>query len=134
MKKIIFLLACSLFIVFAANAQQDSTAKKTKKEKVQNHFQHMDSTQKQNLKDKGITKENLKELGLTKDQQKQVDDIFANNKKEKDKVRNDASLTEDQKKEKLKQLDKDAKSKINNILTPEQREKIKKKKENNKPE
>ena len=134
MKRIIFLLSCSLFIVFAANAQQDTTAKKIKKERVQNHVQNMDSTHKQNLKDKGITKENLKELDLSKDQQKQIDDILTNNKKEKEKIKNDTSLTEDQRKEKLKQLDKDAKSKINNILRPEQREKIKKKKENNKPE
>lgn len=126
MKKITFLLTTILFIAFASNAQ-DSAAKKTKKEKVENHVKNMDSTQRQNFKDKGITKENLKDLNLSKEQEKKVDDILVANKKEKEKIKNDTSLTEEQKKEKLKQLDKDAKNKINDVLTPEQREKRKKK-------
>jgi len=53
--------------------------------------------------------------------------------KKKDKINNDASLSADQKQEKLKQIDKDSKNKVHGILTPEQKEKIKKNKEKNKP-
>ena len=131
MKRIYFLLSCVLLLAFSSKAQ-DSTAKKTNKEKVQNHVKNMDSTQKQKLKDKGITKENLKDLNLSNEQNKKVDDILVTHKKEKEKIQNDNSLTEDQKNEKLKALDKDAKKKINDVLTPEQKEKIKKHKEKTK--
>ncbi|QEC67002.1 hypothetical protein FRZ67_06725 [Panacibacter ginsenosidivorans] len=131
MKKIMLLISCILIIAITSNAQ-DSTAKKTKKEKVQNHVQNMDSTQKQNLKDRGITKENLKDLDLSEDQKKQADNILTDTKKSKEKIKNDASLSDSQKEEKLKEIDKDAKNKINAMLTPEQKQKIKKKKEKSK--
>jgi Spy/CpxP family protein refolding chaperone len=131
MKKIMLLLSCILLTTIASNAQ-DSTAKKTKKDRYENHVKNMDSTQKQNLKDKGITRENLKNLDLSEDQKKQTDKIFTDTKKSKDKIKNDASLSETQKDEKLKEIDKEAKNKINAILTPEQKEKIKKQKEKNK--
>lgn len=133
MKKFIALLSLSFMIITVANAQDSTQAKKTKKERVQNHVQDMDSTQKQKYKDKGITKENLKDLDLTPEQKKQVDDIVVNSKKEKDQIRNDNSLDEAQKEEKLKQIDKDSKEKLHGILTPEQREKIKKKRAKGKP-
>jgi len=78
MKKIIFLLSCVLLIGVTSYAQ-DSSSKKTKKERYQN----MDSTQKQNLKEKGITKDNMKELDLSKEQQKQIEEIHASARKEK---------------------------------------------------
>jgi Spy/CpxP family protein refolding chaperone len=134
MKKIIFLLSCVLLIAVTSDAQQDSTAKKTKKERIQNHTENMDSTQKQKLKEKGITKENIKELDLSSDQRKQVDEIVVNTKKEKEKIKNDASLTDAQKEEKIKAIEKDSKSKMNNVLTPEQKAKMKKKHAKNKTE
>ena len=118
----------SIVVVAITTNAQDSTARKTKKERVQNHVQNMDSTKKQNLKEKGITKENLKDLDLNQEQKKQVEDIVVNTKKEKEKIKNDASLTDAQKEEKIKTLEKDAKSKLNNVLTPQQREKMKKRK------
>lgn len=126
MKRIMFFLFCLVSFASVASAQ-DSTARKTRKERIQNHTQNMDSTRRQNLKEKGITKENLKDLDLTDDQKKQVDDLLINTRKEKEKIKNDASLTDAQKEEKLKATEKDTKSKLNNILTPEQREKVKKK-------
>ena len=121
------LLLLSLVAVTSVSNAQDSTARKTKKERIQNHAQNMDSTRRQNLKEKGITKENLKDLDLSQDQKKQVDDILINTKREKEKIKNDATLTDAQKEEKLKATEKDAKAKLNNVLTPEQREKMKKK-------
>ena len=127
MKKALLFLFSIVVVAITTNAQ-DSTARKTKKERVQNHVQNMDSTKKQNLKEKGITKENLKDLDLNQEQKKQVEDIVVNTKKEKEKIKNDASLTDAQKEEKIKTLEKDAKSKLNNVLTPQQREKMKKRK------
>lgn len=134
MKKIIFLLSCVLLIAVTSDAQKDSTAKKTKKERIQNHKENMDSTQKQKLKDKGVTKENIKELDLSSEQRKQVDDIVVNTKKEKEKIKNDASLTDAQKEEKIRAVEKDSKGKMNNVLTPEQKAKMKKKRAKDKPE
>jgi len=117
MKKIVVLFSCIFLIAVAANAQDT-------KDKVKN----LDSTHKENLKGKGVTKNNLKDLDLSKDQQKQIDDIHSNAKKEKEKIKSDNTLTEEQKQEKIKQIEKDSKTKVNGVLTPEQKEKIKKKK------
>ena len=84
--------------------------------------------EKQKIKNKDGVKKNLKQLDLSNDQQKQIDDIHANSKQEKDKINNDKTLTDEQKKEKIKAVDKDSKHKIHSVLTPEQREKMKKKK------
>lgn len=124
MKKIFFLLFCVLSIATVTNAQ-DSTAKKVKKD----HIQDMDSTHKQKMKDKGFTKENMKDLDLTADQQKQMETIHTDAKKQKDAIKNDASLTEDQKQEKMKAIDKDSKTKISGLLTPAQKEKWKARKQ-----
>ncbi|CAN5610380.1 hypothetical protein BH10BAC2_BH10BAC2_05680 [soil metagenome] len=130
MKKIIAVLSLTFLIATVATAQDSTKEKKTKKERVKD----MDSTQKANFKEKGLTMENLKELELTKDQQKKAEDIITNTRHEKEKIKNDASLTEAQKEEKIKAVEKDAKGKIGEMLTPEQKEKIKQKKGKKKPE
>lgn len=130
MKKIIAVLSLTFLIATVATAQDSTKEKKTKKERVKD----MDSTHKATLKEKGITMENLKELELTKEQQKKAEDIITNTRQEKEKIKGDASLTEAQKEEKLKAVEKDAKGKISEMLTPEQREKIKQKKGKKKPE
>ena len=123
MKKIIAVLSLT-FLIATVSTAQDTKDKKTKKERIND----MDSTQKQNLKEKGLTIENLKELDLTKEQQKKAEDIITSTRHEKEKIKNDTSLTEAQKEEKLKAVEKDAKGKISEMLTPEQRQKIKQKK------
>jgi Spy/CpxP family protein refolding chaperone len=130
MKKIIAVLSLSFLIATVATAQDSTKEKKTKKERVKD----MDSTQKADFKEKGLTMENLKELELTKDQQKKAEDIITNTRHEKEKIKSDASLTEAQKEEKLKAVEKDAKGKISEMLTPEQKEKIKNKKGKKKSE
>jgi periplasmic protein CpxP/Spy len=129
MKRILTLIICVLLITTVTNAQ-DSTRRAKEKSRIQN----TDSTRKQNLKNKGITKKNLKELDLSKDQEKQIDDIHTKNRQEKEKINNDKTLTAEQKKEKIKAIDRESKNKVNSVLTPEQRQKVKEKKANGKKE
>jgi len=53
-------------------------------------------------------------------------------KQKKEDINNDKTLTDAQKKDKLKELHKEKKEKTNAILTPEQREKMKEQKKNSK--
>lgn len=126
MQKFILLLSVFLATAIVSNAQVPNAQQK--KDRVKNY----DSTKRQDLKDKGITKDNLKDLNLSKDQQKQIDDIHTNARKQKEQIKNDPSLTEEQKQEKMKQIDQDSKNKMNGILTKEQKDKIKNKRANSK--
>ena len=96
--------------------------KKGRQKKASN----IDSTREQELLDKGVNKENLKELDLTKEQQLQIDELYKNVKGEKEKIKNDTSLSDAQKQEKMGEVNKQAKNKLSKILTKEQQEKIKK--------
>ena len=51
---------------------------------------------------------------------------------EKEKIKNDASLTEEQKNGKLRSIDKDYKGKMDKMLTKEQKQKIQKEKQKKK--
>lgn len=120
MKKIITLLAC-VFLTIAVTHAQNNT----------------DTTgngqmPKQEQKGKGREKDNLKALNLSKDQQKQIDQIRADARKQKEAINNDSSLTAEQKQEKTKAIQKDSKTKINNVLTPDQRQQLKQNKKSNK--
>ena len=120
MKKLITLLAC-VFLTVAVTYAQNST----------------DTTgngqmPKQEQKGKGREKDNLKALNLSKDQQKQIDQIRADARKQKDAINNDNSLTAEQKQEKMKAIQKDSKTKMNNVLTPEQKRQLKQNKKSNK--
>ncbi|HRI19979.1 MAG TPA: hypothetical protein PLA68_03460 [Panacibacter sp.] len=121
MKKVLMLMLSVLFIAAIANAQKSDTAKKANvKSKIQD-----DSPSKE----KGtLTPENMKYLGLNKDQEKQVVEMHNKAKKEKQKIKDDTSLSEEQKKEKLKAIDKEYKDKSEAVLTPEQRKKFNDKK------
>lgn len=63
------------------------------------------------------------ELGLTDDQSKKVQAIMAEQVQTMKGVRNDTTLTDDQKKEKMKAARADIDAKISAILTPEQKAK-----------
>ena len=119
MKKILTSIFCVLLVTTITYAQ-DSTQRAKEKTKMQNT-----NTGKQNLNNKGTAKKNLEQLDLSKDQEKQIDDIRSNSRQEKEKINIDKTLTAEQKKEKIKAIDKEAKNKINSVLTPEQREKMK---------
>lgn len=73
-----------------------------------------------------------KELGLTADQEKQIKETRENFKTQKEVIKNDASLSDAARKEKLKALHSDRKAKVATILTPDQQKKMKEMKENRK--
>ena len=71
----------------------------------------------------------VESLDLTDDQKAKVKDIFADAKTQRQAIMNDASLNEDQKKAKMKELRETIKTKVNNVLTPEQQATLKSKME-----
>src|SRR6266404_1126240 len=71
----------------------------------------------------------VESLNLTDDQKAKVKDIFADAKTKKQAVSSDASLTDDQKKAKMKELHSATMAKLNEVLTPEQQTELKTKME-----
>jgi Spy/CpxP family protein refolding chaperone len=71
----------------------------------------------------------VNELNLSDDQKGKVKDIFDEAKAKREAILKDTSLTDDQKKEKMKGLRVDTKTKVNEVLTPEQRTQLKEKME-----
>ena len=71
--------------------------------------------------------EAVNELNLTDDQKGKLKDVFADAKTKRDSIANDSSLTQDQKKDKMKSLHEDTLSKVNDVLTPDQRTQLKEK-------
>ncbi len=110
-----------LLFAVATNAQKPDSAQRAKmKSRMQNDTG--------NHKGGFITPENMKFLELSKDQEKQIVEMRNQNQKDKQKVKDDTSLTEEQKKEKLKTLDRDYKGKSEALLTPDQKKKYEAKK------
>lgn len=110
MKKIIAMAIGALFITAAANAQiqriQDSTFEKNRPV----HHKKM-------VKDK----DNWNTLGLTDAQKQQMKENQESFKKQREAVRNDASLTPEQKKSKMMEIQKASREKNNKILTEDQK-------------
>jgi periplasmic protein CpxP/Spy len=69
----------------------------------------------------------LGELNLNDDQKAKVKDIFTEAKAKREAIFQDSSLSQDQKKEKMKALREDTKTKVNAVLTPEQQTQLKEK-------
>ena len=65
-----------------------------------------------------------KELNLTPDQQQKVSQIRSNYRTKFETLRNDNTLTQDQKREKLQELRKQQQDEMKQVLTPEQIEKM----------
>lgn len=65
------------------------------------------------------------ELGLTNDQRSQLQSIHESTRNQVHTIRNDASLTPEQKAEKIRSLHQGTRQQVFGILTPEQREKMK---------
>src|SRR5947209_20593078 len=63
-------------------------------------------------------------LGLTADQKSQVQDIMKEQMSQARAVRQDSSLSDDQKQAKMKELHESTHSKINAVLTPDQQKKF----------
>lgn len=67
----------------------------------------------------------VESLSLTDDQKTKIKDIFADAKTKHQAVANDTSLTDDQKKAKLKELHDGTLAKVNAVLTPDQQTELK---------
>ncbi len=108
------LLAIALsFSFFALNANAQVTRNVNASQKVQR-----DSTHKR--KDGQM----MKDLNLTAAQKTQWKENQQNLKQQRDALKNDASLTQEQKKEKMKELNQAQHEKMNSILTPDQKAKM----------
>lgn len=71
----------------------------------------------------------VESLNLTDDQKPKVKDIFADAKAKRQGIWNDSSLTDDQKKAKMKELRTGTMAKLNEVLTPDQQTALKTKME-----
>jgi len=71
----------------------------------------------------------VESLNLTDDQKPKVKDIFADAKAKRQSIWNDSSLTDDQKKAKMKELHAGTMAKLNEVLTPDQQTALKAKME-----
>lgn len=69
----------------------------------------------------------VESLSLTDDQKAKVKDIFADAKTKHQAVANDTSLSDDQKKGKLKELREGTLAKVNAVLTPDQQTELRSK-------
>jgi len=72
----------------------------------------------------GNMKDAIKDLDLSMDQKKKIRDMRRENEKQKAAISQDSSLTEEQKKQKLRELNKKRQERIREILTPEQRKQL----------
>lgn len=72
----------------------------------------------------------VQSLNLTDDQKAKVKDIFADAKSKHQAISSDASLSEEQKKAKTKELHSATMAKLNEVLTPDQQTELKTKMEN----
>lgn len=73
----------------------------------------------------GNMKDAIKDLDLSMDQKKKIRDMRRENEKQKAAINQDSNLTEEQKKQKLRELNKKRQERIREILTPEQRKQLK---------
>jgi DNA-directed RNA polymerase subunit H (RpoH/RPB5) len=73
---------------------------------------------------KNNKREVLNELNLTKDQKDKIKELQRTMKQKRDDINNDQTLTDDQKKGKLKDLRIEQKENLGTILTPDQLEKL----------
>lgn len=71
--------------------------------------------------------ETVNDLNLSDDQKSKIKDIFSDAKSKREAIWNDSSLSESQKKAKMKELHTDTFAKVNEVLTPEQRTQLKEK-------
>ena len=87
--------------------------------------QEATATDKQMMHDR--LQEAVKQLNLNDDQKDKLKEVFAGSRSKRESIMNDSSLTDDQKREKMKLLHQDTMSKVNHILTPDQQEQLKEK-------
>jgi periplasmic protein CpxP/Spy len=107
MKKLFLFAVAGLLFAATGNAQvkRNSPKPQTMQSDSSHHFR------------KGKMMDNL---NLTADQKAQLKAMREDSKQQRDAIHNDASLSAEQKKAKMKELHKTQSDKMNSILTPEQ--------------
>jgi Spy/CpxP family protein refolding chaperone len=109
--------AAALFFAFSVttHAHSASTYPSNPQAQTENGMHHQRGNQLEWL---------TKELNLTDEQQAQVKPILDDQSKQMKTTREDTTLTDEQKHEKMKQIHHSTHTKINGILTPEQQKKF----------
>lgn len=122
MKKTI--LAAALFSIFSMSAAYAQDAPPAdKKHKTEHKGEHKN-------KMKAHDKDMYKDLNLTADQENELKALNEDNRMQMDAIKNDAALTDEQRKAKMMELKKAKKEKMQAILTPEQKAKWEEKRKN----
>lgn len=116
MKAIKFLLLTFLFISTKAGFSQEPRGKAKAKR---------DSINRMTPEDKRKEINKFTKLDLSQQQLDEIKEIQSTGKKARADVKNDNSLTPEQKKQKIKELHKEQSKKVMQLLTPEQRKKFK---------
>ena len=75
----------------------------------------------------------MKAFHLSKQQKDQLKSFHKSSKEERETIKNNTALSKEHKKEKFEQLHKERHDRLEAILTPEQKEKMKKIEKENKP-
>jgi len=112
MKKLFLIAAAGLFFATTGNAQVQRQTPQ---------HRHMQSDSTRHFK-RG---EMMQQLNLSDDQKSQMKTLNETMQQQKNAIQNDANLTADQKKEKMKELHQSRMEKVNAVLTPEQQAKMK---------
>jgi len=112
MKKVFLFVTAALLFAATSNAQ------------VQRNSSSSQRVQSDSARH-GRNGKMMNELNLSQDQKTQIKSLHQENKQQRDAIKNDASLTPDQKKQKMKELHQSQSEKMNSILTPDQQAKRK---------
>ena len=111
MKKLLVIVIATFFFAANSNAQVKRNVDAT--QKVQRDSTHKKRDGKM-----------MKDLNLTQDQKTKMNDLRKNFKEQRDAIKNDASLTQEQKIQKSKELRASQQDQMKSILTPEQKQKM----------
>lgn len=109
MKKLFLVAMAGFFFAINTNAQVSGNASPNRKFQSDSTHHHRGKM--------------MDQLNLTSDQKSQLKALHESNKQEREAIKNDASLTQDQKKAKMRDLQKSESDKFNSILTPDQQAK-----------
>lgn len=111
MKKLFLVAMAGFFFAMNTNAQVSRNANPNRKFQSDSAHHHRGQM--------------MDQLNLTSEQKSQMKALHESNKQEREAIKNDASLTQDQKRAKMKDLHKIQSEKMNSILTPDQQAKRK---------
>lgn len=110
MKKLFLFALTGFFFTVSANAQIErniNPSQKVQSDSARHHHRG----------------EMMDQLNLSPDQKSQMKSLRESDKQQREEIKNDASLTQDQKRSRMKELHKSQSEKMNSILTPDQQAK-----------